>query len=143
MDRISLPGTLDSLEAIGAFILRVSAEAGLERRATYRLRLAVDEIATNTVVHGYEEAGLLGTIDLWAEIDDSDLRVVLEDSAEPFDPRQTAPPEGMDLPLEERAIGGLGVFLALRGVDALEYQRDGDRNRCTFVMHRPPTPASS
>ena len=143
MDRLSLPGTLDSLEAIGAFILRVSAEAGLERRASYRLRLAVDEIATNTVVHGYEESGLQGTIDIWAEIDDSDLRVVLEDSAGPFDPRQTAPPKGMDLPLEERAIGGLGVFLALRGVDALEYERIGDRNRSTFVMHRPSSSAGT
>jgi anti-sigma regulatory factor (Ser/Thr protein kinase) len=89
------------------------------------------------VVHGYEEAGLQGPIDIWAEIDYADLRIVLEDMATPFDPTSAPEPSGMDLPLEERQIGGLGVFLAIRSVDELIFERVGGRNRNTFVMHRP------
>lgn len=137
MDRLTVPGTLDSLADIGAYVGQAAASAGLDKRAAYKLRLAVDEIATNIVVHGYDEAGVQGTIDVWAEVESQDLRLIMEDHAAPFDPREAAPPVGMDLPLDQRPIGGLGVYLALNGVDELQYQRIDDRNRNTFVMHRP------
>jgi anti-sigma regulatory factor (Ser/Thr protein kinase) len=137
MDRLTLPGTLDALEAIGQFVLRAAGDAGLDRKATYRLRLAVDELATNIIVHGYADAGRQGPIDLWSELDDTDLRVYLEDSALPFDPREARAPVGLDRPLEERNIGGLGVFLALRGVDELRYEKAGVGNRNIIIMHRP------
>lgn len=142
MDRVTVSGELDSLAIIGDLVVRAATEAGLDQKASYRLRLAVDEIATNIVVHGYEKAGRRGDIAIWSELDERDLRVILEDAAPPFDPRQAQPPPGMDLPLEERPIGGLGVFLALRGVDELRYERVGDRNRNTFVVHRPTGPAA-
>jgi anti-sigma regulatory factor (Ser/Thr protein kinase) len=132
-----MPGTLESLEAISDYAERAAAAADLDQKATYKLRLAVDEIATNIVVHGYQEAGLEGPIDIWAEMDDTDLRITLEDKATPFDPRQAPPPKGMDLPIDKRDIGGLGVFLAMRSVDELIFERIGDRNRNTFIMHRP------
>jgi anti-sigma regulatory factor (Ser/Thr protein kinase) len=137
VDRLTVPGTLDSLATISEYAVRAATAADLAQKATYKLRLAIDEIATNIIVHGYEEAGVQGPIDIWAEIDDTDLRIVLEDMATPFDPGKAVPPVGMDLPLEERQIGGLGVFLALQSVDELVYERIGDRNRNTFVMHRP------
>ena len=92
-------------------------------------------------MHGYVEAGLQGPIDIWSELDDVALRVCLEDDAIPFDPHEAPSPDGLDRPLEEREIGGLGVFLALRGVDALRYERAGDRNRNIIVVRRPESPA--
>jgi serine/threonine-protein kinase RsbW len=35
--------------------------------------------------------------------------------------------------MEQRPIGGLGVFLAIRGVDQFQYERVGDRNRSIFT----------
>jgi len=58
MDSMVVPGVLDSLSAIGRYVLGAAWAAGLDKRAAYRLRLAVDEIATNAVLHGYQEAGL-------------------------------------------------------------------------------------
>ena len=52
MDGLTVGATLESLSAIGAFIRDAAAEAGLDSRAAYRLRLAVDEMATNIIVHG-------------------------------------------------------------------------------------------
>ena len=62
MDALTLPGTLDSLTAIREFVGEMGEKAGLDRKALYRLKLAVDEIATNIVTHGYEAAGLQGEI---------------------------------------------------------------------------------
>src|SRR5260370_35634672 len=116
VDSLTVPGTLDSLEAIGQFVLGAAGDAGLDRKASYRLRLAVDEIATNIVVHGYEEAGRQGPIDIWAELDDAELRVCLQDFAVPFDPCEARGPEGRGRPLEEPERGCLGLFLAYRRV---------------------------
>jgi serine/threonine-protein kinase RsbW len=136
---LSVPATLDSLPAIAAYVQAVADAAGLDRKARYRLRLAVDEIATNLVTHG--RAGGSGakpeTLDLRAESDERSLTLVLECGGEPFDPRQVPPPEDLHLPAEQRQIGGLGIFLALGSVDQFAFERVGERNRNIFVMRRP------
>lgn len=139
MQRSTVPATLDSLGAVAEFVMAAAVSAGLDKRASYRLRLAVDEIATNIIVHGYAEAGLQGTLDLFADIDDRTLTFLIEDSGAAFDPHQAAVPE-TDLPLEQRPIGGLGVYLAIRSVDEFLYERIGDRNRTIFKMHRSSDP---
>jgi serine/threonine-protein kinase RsbW len=47
--------------------------------------------------------------------------------------------EELDLPLEEREIGGLGVMLAREGVDDFRYERIDGRNRTMIVVNRPET----
>jgi len=135
MDRLKVPGNLDSLEMIGKYVMEAAGAAGLDRKAAYRLRLAVDELATNVVMHGYEEAGLSGTIDVWAEIDGGRLVICMEDEGIPYDPTATPVPDDLDEPLEDRDLGGLGVFLARRGVDELRYERVDGHNRSILVMH--------
>jgi anti-sigma regulatory factor (Ser/Thr protein kinase) len=70
MPTLTLPGTLDSLEPIADLVLEQARAAGLDQKATYQLRLAVDEIATNIVVHGYLEHGRQGEIAVTAEVND-------------------------------------------------------------------------
>ena len=140
MNTLTVPATLDSLADVGAFVKAAAEAAGLEAQAIYRLRMAVDELATNAVQHGYKNHpanAAAPTIDLCLKMNDQTLTVVLEDAGTPFDPRQAPPPRGLDLPLEERDAGGLGVFLALGGVDQFFYERVGERNRNVLVVNRP------
>jgi len=136
MQTLSVPAVLESIAPVSAFTTEAAAAAGLDSRATYRLRLTVVELVTNTIVHGYQEANLSGTVDLRAEVDDRTLTVTLEDTAIPYDPSKTPPPSDLHLPLEERELGGLGVYLALQDVDSFRYERVGDRNRSVLVMNR-------
>ena len=62
MEDLSVPGTLDSLAVIREYVKAAADEAGLDGRRAYRLQLAVDEIATNIVNHGYSEAGITGSV---------------------------------------------------------------------------------
>jgi anti-sigma regulatory factor (Ser/Thr protein kinase) len=137
MSQLVVPAALESLAAVSEFVKEVAATAALDRRAAYGLRLAVIELVTNTITHGYIEANLSGTINLQANLDDQALTLVLEDTAIPYDPSQTATPDDLDRPAEEREVGGLGVYLALEQVDAYRYERVGDRNRSVLVMNRP------
>ncbi|MGA9380780.1 MAG: ATP-binding protein, partial [Phormidium sp.] len=54
MEQLTVPGTLDSLSKISDYVLSAASAAGLDKKASYKLRLAVDEIATNVIVYGYE-----------------------------------------------------------------------------------------
>lgn len=137
MQTLTLPGTLESLKPIREEVMAAAEEAGLENKAAYRLALAVDEIATNVIMHAYEEAGRDGEIALLIEIDEHRLKVTLEDEGERFDPHEHGEPDHLGSTLEERPIGGLGVYLALRGVDHFEYEFVEGKNRNIFIMQRP------
>lgn len=139
MERITFPGTLDSLEGIRQVVKEEAERACLGKRPTYKLLLAVDEVATNIITHGYDETGTTGSVDVLIECADGRLRVVLEDDAVAFDPLGHDLPteEFFARPLEERPIGGMGIHLTLNGVDEFKYEYAGNRNRNTFIMNLP------
>lgn len=128
---------LDSLEPIREFLTAEGNSIGLDKKKIYGLCLAVDEIVTNIINHGYIESGLLdGTVDVIISSDNATLTVVLEDSAVPFDPMKHIVPTQEDLsaPLEERPIGGLGVMIAKQSVDEFMYEFVNKKNRNIFIV---------
>jgi len=139
MPHLTVPGVLESLDPIADFVLSEAERAGLEHKARYRLRLAIDEIATNSILYGYAARGLTGDLRLSSDLTDSGLTIVLEDSGPPYDPRQRDLEDveaQFDKPLEERGMGGLGVYFAVHGVDEFRYERTNDRNRNSFTVLR-------
>ncbi len=134
-----VPGELESLKAVRDYVLNAAALAELDKVLTNRLRLAVDEIVTNSIVHGYDESGTTGDVSLEARVDDDALTIVVEDEAPYYDPTQHDMPTADDLatPLDTRDIGGLGIYLAVNSIDEFRYERDGSRNRNIFVVYRP------
>ncbi len=138
MESKLFPGTVESIDLIRQHISELAQQAGLSKKAGYNLRLAADEIATNIVLYGYEEAGLEGNIEVLHALTDEGLVVMFEDTAAPFDPlaRELPDEEDLALPLEERKIGGLGILLTVKGVDEFSYERFADRNRNIFKMNK-------
>ncbi len=139
MQPLIVPGRLDSLSNIGKYIMLAAKNAGLEKARAYKLRLAVDEIATNIINYGYQRAGIEGVISVEADLDEHALTITLDDSSGPYDPtlRPPPPPEYFTQPLEEREIGGWGVYLAIQNVDQFHYHRLQDHNHNIFIMYRP------
>lgn len=143
MKSLIVPGNLDSLNAIRHYVIEAAAQVGLDKKVTYRLQLAVDEIATNIIVHGYEQAGKTGTVTVLAEINRDTLTVTLEDTSAPFDPRPLERPDHINKPIKERPIGGLGVYLAMENVDKFDYEYVNNRNRNIFIIKRPSNDATT
>ncbi|MEM8502353.1 MAG: ATP-binding protein [Cyanobacteria bacterium P01_D01_bin.1] len=143
MEPLTVSGTLDSLKTIAAYVLSAAEAAGLEKKAAYKLRLAVDEVATNIILHGYKEAGRTGDIQLTTDLDKTTFTITLEDSAIPYDPYQHLCPDEHELnkELHERPIGGLGVFLAIEGVDKFAYEFVDGHNRNQFTLNLPGAPS--
>ena len=133
-----LPGDLDSLGRLREFVGQVADQANINKKAAYRLALAVDEVATNIVVYGYQANDMSGTISVRCRLDPDYLTITLEDTAPPFNPLERADPGGLDAPMEERPIGGLGVYLAVKGVDNFEYEYNDGKNFNSFIVNRSP-----
>ena len=100
------------------------------------LQIILDELFTNVVKYGYESAAgeghPEGHIEVVLSLEADRLIVEFVDDGRPFDPLSSPPPD-LDLPVEERPIGGVGIAIVRALVDEAEYRRDGNRNRLTLV----------
>jgi anti-sigma regulatory factor (Ser/Thr protein kinase) len=145
MPTLTLPGELASLDAIGDFVIEQARLAGLDKHASYQLQLAVDELVTNSITYGYQNNGLSGDVVISANIDDHALSVVIEDGAPPFDPLQhdmEQVEEHFDKPLDDRPIGGLGIFFVRKAVNDFRYERRDGRNRNILTVLRTAAPSA-
>ncbi|MFJ6938142.1 ATP-binding protein [Streptomyces sp. NPDC101132] len=129
---LEVPATLAALADIAAFVRDLARRAGLGKGAAYRLRLAVDELATNVVTHGYR--GGDGRITVRGRAGAGRVSVVIEDTAPPFDPVAGCLPPATGVPPERRRVGGLGIHLALTSVDEFSYVRSEGRNTSTLTV---------
>jgi serine/threonine-protein kinase RsbW len=138
MEKRSLPAVLDSLAEFRRYVKEAAERAGIEEARAYQLQLAVDEIATNIILYGYKDAGASAVISIDGEMSDDALVITLKDQATPFDPRtmQMREAENLARPLQERKIGGLGIFLAFQGVDRFDYRRENGSNASVFEVRR-------
>jgi len=127
-----LRGVLPDLHTVHDAIAALTHRHALPDGITVPLRLALDELITNVVEHGFPrlppgERSLL----LRLEVIGDTVRATVEDNGIPFDPTIApgARPEGGP---DDRPIGGLGLHLVRRSVDSMHYRRDGDRNVLTI-----------
>jgi anti-sigma regulatory factor (Ser/Thr protein kinase) len=111
---LRIAAELKNLKGIRRFIRETGTALGADGSVISDLVRAVDEAATNIIFHGYRLEG--GMIEVEVERAGGDLVVRLRDTAEPFDPT-CAPTPDLSLPLEERAPGGLGIYMMREVVD--------------------------
>jgi len=118
---------VDLLEAFGP-------QSGLTDDATFKLTLALDEIVANVVRHGFDD-DREHRIEVKVTVDDRTVTASVEDDGLEFDPRE-APVPDLDLPIEMRKPGGLGMHLVRATMDSVEYRREDGRNILTIVFSR-------
>ncbi|GAB4411150.1 MAG: hypothetical protein Fur0044_05080 [Anaerolineae bacterium] len=126
---------LKNLSQIRDFIEAAALGLGLPPESIHNIQLAVDEVATNIMVHGYQGQG--GPLEIEVKRPERDLVVSLRDEAFPFDPT-TVPPPDLTLPLAQRPIGGLGIHLVRQTMDEIHHQvTPTGGNQLTLIKHDP------
>jgi len=127
------PATVDAVPDIIALIAGEAGAWGLHPRRLMQLELAVEEAVVNICLYAYE----VPPGELLVRIEPAEPRFVVEliDEGVPFDPLAEAAPD-MHAGVEDRAIGGLGIFLVRRVMDEVAYLREGSRNVLKLVIRR-------
>jgi len=114
-------------EAFEAF----AATHALSAKNLYEVTLAVEELLTNIITHGFPQGGrhkILVALD----IEEGRLTARLVDDGIAFNPL-TVPAPDLEIPLEERGIGGLGVHFVRKAMDSLDYRRENGQNQLVMT----------
>jgi serine/threonine-protein kinase RsbW len=121
-----------NLAALRDFVAQTAASLGAAEAVVDDLILAVDESATNVIVHGYQ--GQPGAIEAQVALENNEIVVRLYDNAKYFDPLQYPQPD-LTLPLEQRPVGGLGIYLTRQFTDSVDYCLAPD-GRNELILHK-------
>ena len=127
------PARRDALPQVEAFLGEVCEAAGLDRAMCLRVTLLVEELFTNTVVHGHG-ADSDAPVRLDCEVAPGRVTLVYEDTGPPHDPFAAVARPDPDADVQDRPVGGLGVLLVSAMARHVEYRRADDRNRISLVF---------
>ena len=126
-DREELDGITSAVEAF-------SADEDWSTDLLFRINLVIEELVLNIIDYGYDDND--HEIELSFKSEANAVTIDITDEGRAFDPLNDAPEPDISSPLEERHVGGLGVYLARTMMDELTYRRENSRNHLTLVKRR-------
>jgi anti-sigma regulatory factor (Ser/Thr protein kinase) len=122
---------LENLSLIAEFISRAIQKVA-KGKDILEVQTAVDEACSNIIKYAYSTNG--GTIAINCEIKHGAFVVIIRDKGKPFDPNSVPPPE-LRSDLDNRKIGGLGIYLMKKLMDDVSYSYDLEEGN-KLVMRR-------
>ena len=123
-----VPASPDGLRRLAEGLDAFGASNRLPPEVVQPLQVALDEMISNTIRHGYGHGGHGHTIEVRLRLDGAFLEASIEDDAPPFDPL-AAPLPDTTRDLASRPEGGLGILLTRKLMDEVESERKPGRNR--------------
>jgi anti-sigma regulatory factor (Ser/Thr protein kinase) len=123
---IHIKNKLEQLSLVNEFIDKSIYDNCIDYAVGTHLKLAVEEIVVNIILYAYNGEK---DKDIFIKIncDHEKFTIVITDYGVAFNPVEGREPD-INLPLEQRQIGGLGIFLAKKLMTHLSYLRDYDKN---------------
>jgi len=132
---ITLPAKLDSLYDSMHFVSSCAREHGFSNERVSEIELALEEVLVNIFKYAYKDSGLDGDVEITCKLADAQSFVIeIADSGIPFDIFSSREPD-VTADIDERQIGGLGIFFVKRLMDDVRYRREEGRNILTLVIY--------
>lgn len=131
--QITRAAELESLSVFREFISDCCAKFNVPNETVFELKLAVDEACTNVIEHGYKGMDP-GSIILSFRIESDRILVQLTDFGHVFEPAE-APKPDLEAALEDRPLGGMGLYLIYQMMDNIDYESSEDGNTLTFTKY--------
>src|ERR1041384_3811942 len=127
---LQIQASLSTVHSANETVSRWLAERNAPPEVHYLANLAVEELVTNCIKYGYEDAGD-HIIEIKLRISGKELVLTVTDDGRPFNPLELPGPD-THLPIQDRPIGGLGIHLLRRMSDRMDYVRAAGRNSVTL-----------
>jgi serine/threonine-protein kinase RsbW len=131
---LTIRSDLGEIPRVSAAIEDLMTVQAFDAEEILDTQLAVEEAITNIIVHGYPPGQ--GDITITCRAAPKNIEVRIEDSAAPFNPLSLPDPD-LSGEVEDRKIGGLGVFLIRQVMDGISYRRENGKNILTLEKRRP------
>jgi anti-sigma regulatory factor (Ser/Thr protein kinase) len=127
---IVLVNRRDEINRLSQFVEQFGTRHHLVTDEALDVNLVLDEIVINIISHAYSDERP-HDIHVALDLEGRQLTIRVEDDGRPFDPLTVAPPN-LELPIEERPLGGLGIHIVRALTDSMHHHREHDRNVLTL-----------
>ena len=128
--KLTLRNDVHDVHKIAGLIDDLVGETGIEASLATNLNLALEEAVVNVMNYAYPK-GTTGSVQLEAMLAADTLNFVITDSGTPFDPTSVEDAD-VTLGVEDRPVGGLGIFLVRQIMDTVNYERVDGHNILTL-----------
>ena len=133
---IRAPAVLDSLHPLTDFVASCARRQGAAETRIREIELVLEELLVNIFNYAYPDRP--GDVEIVCSLDDAGrLLVEIADEGIPFNILSWSDPD-LDAGIEERKIGGLGVFFVKQLVQEIRYRRDDGKNILTLTIDSRP-----
>jgi anti-sigma regulatory factor (Ser/Thr protein kinase) len=129
---LNIPASIENLDSVLEFVDARLEEENCSLKELMTINVAGEEIFVNIASYAYKslEEGD-AHISVWFEEDPKTVSIEFRDSGVYFDPLAKDDPD-VTLSAAERQIGGLGIFMVKKSMDAVQYKRENDQNILTI-----------
>lgn len=128
---VTIRGDIAEIARVNEVLDGIAEQHAISSRVVHQLRLTLDEVLTNIAMYGLVDQPD-GLISVEFRMAERSIEVEIVDPGIAFDPLTEAAEPDIDALLEDRGIGGLGVFFMKKMMDDVHYARMDGRNRLTM-----------
>ena len=127
MKELNIAATVENIEVVTDFVNEQLEALDCPMKAQMQIDIAIDELFGNIAHYAYNPD--VGDATVRVEVVEDPLSVVITfiDGGVPYDPLGAADPD-VTLSAEERAIGGLGIFMVKKSMDEISYRYENGSN---------------
>ncbi len=129
--QLTLPACVENLESLQEFITECAQAHSVPDDRIFKLQLASEEALMNIFSYAYPDDAPGEVTVLFTMKNARDILISFEDKGRPFDVLSVADPD-TDLTIDERTVGGLGIYFIKKMTDAVWYARKDGKNILTF-----------
>lgn len=124
---MTIAATVENIEAVTDFVNEQMEALNCPVKAQMQIDIAIDELFGNIAHYAYNPD--VGEATVRVEVAEEPLSVIITfiDGCVPYDPLTAEEPD-TTLSAEERAIGGLGIFMVKKSMDEIAYRYENGRN---------------
>ena len=129
--RIDCDATVENIEKVTDFVNDELERLNCPMKAQMQIDVAIDELFGNIAHYAYDPE--VGPASVSVEIEENPLSVIITftDHGRPFDPLAQNDPD-ITSSVEERDIGGLGIFIVKKSMDSIQYEYKEGQNILTI-----------
>ncbi len=132
---LCLPTKLDQLEHIYDAVDKLGEEEDWAPGMVYQVKLVLEELGVNIVTHGHKNDPN-HEFEIVLDSDAEALTIELRDDGRAFNPLTDSPEPDLESGLDDRPVGGLGIYLVRTMMDELSYRREDGKNVLTIVKRK-------
>ena len=127
MKELTIAATVENIGAVTDFVDAQLEALDCPMKALMQINIAIDELFGNIAHYAYNPD--VGEATVRVEVEEETMSVIITfiDGGVPYDPLQAAEPD-TTLSAEERALGGLGIFMVRKSMDEITYRYENGRN---------------